>query len=975
MPFSSNPVYVGKDDVVRVRYPTPSTWNTSVTVDVQIGTGFDEVGGDGNGITFSTKIPDGQINNIDFNDQNGHLSEYNPTTNQTGTNYSDFERDDYYYSNVVDISGIEVPVPATIRAVCNGPKNNGTILGSGAAAGNVNDAQFQVYRDGSILAPGWRTTISANILDGTGGLRPGDKVQLRVKTRDWYITTHAVTLSVGEESWNAGWPTAFQDAGLTNSSRVRDTWNITTRPQDQDIPFSELQFTDRVDQVPISDGGADYFYHKVDITNIDADTVLRVARTGDHTFKKVEGGGGTTAPTSGYSTSLTGVVLGDDVWVRIPNGNNFTNKKTGTTRVYAVGGDTYTRGGNSYENVSAGSYGSGVYQETQVLGDQEDGWQVWTEVDRYPNDIQASPIFTIGVKTDVIDVGAGFNYTDIFNTTGGSGSGMKIRMGPGGNGTTFVNVGDQNTIFVHDPGYGYQVGDTVTILSPGGSSDNASFKIQEYERVYVSNGTTATCEPGFMYFCDIPVSGLGTEFDADAYDDLESPFTNYGRSGETNGVGTTQNLVGQLDGQTVKIKAIIDDTVGEIRKNNTGSWSTSEVTVQNGDTINLKTNSSLVWGATGNQAVTATVTIQGPPFGNPAIGNPTNGPAKLYPDETTTMTLNTRAKRVVPYPFHARPVFLAVGGAEYTAEVPMEGLDVQTNATTSAPGALLSVDQATWNSQIVIQPTDDTLYVKVNAAIGSGAITQVPYTVGVGSDTVTDTFTIYNRQSNADGDFGNIVINGQGTMQTPTIPYYALNDFTVTLIGAGGGRGGDDAPNSFGAGGGSGNLVRVRVQKPLSDFPLQQGLDIPSGQLQVWAAQAGEDGGTFAEGAPNNATGGYGQGGAGGFGYADGGDGGDAGLGDFSGGGGGGGGASAIAMSDGTLIAMAGGGGGGAGAGNDTTPPLPGSDQFSEIHITDAIQSLIYDNNKFIAHNFSGKYLDCGSMNGYIKSTLEIAKS
>ena len=45
-----------------------------------------------------------------------------------------------------------------------------------------------------------------------------------------------------------------------------------------------------------------------------------------------------------------------------------------------------------------------------------------------------------------------------------------------------------------------------------------------------------------------------------------------------------------------------------------------------------------------------------------------------------------------------------------------------------------------------------------------------------------------------------------------------------------------------------------------------------------------------------------------------------------------------------------------------------------EIHITDAIQSLIRENNKFIAHDFSGKYLDCGSMNGYIKSTLEIAK-
>ena len=45
-----------------------------------------------------------------------------------------------------------------------------------------------------------------------------------------------------------------------------------------------------------------------------------------------------------------------------------------------------------------------------------------------------------------------------------------------------------------------------------------------------------------------------------------------------------------------------------------------------------------------------------------------------------------------------------------------------------------------------------------------------------------------------------------------------------------------------------------------------------------------------------------------------------------------------------------------------------------EIHITDAIQSLINDNDKFIGHNFSGKYLDCGTMNGYINSTLETAK-
>ena len=45
-----------------------------------------------------------------------------------------------------------------------------------------------------------------------------------------------------------------------------------------------------------------------------------------------------------------------------------------------------------------------------------------------------------------------------------------------------------------------------------------------------------------------------------------------------------------------------------------------------------------------------------------------------------------------------------------------------------------------------------------------------------------------------------------------------------------------------------------------------------------------------------------------------------------------------------------------------------------EIHITDAIQSLIRDNENFIAHNFLGKYLDCGTMQGYIKSSVEISK-
>ena len=46
----------------------------------------------------------------------------------------------------------------------------------------------------------------------------------------------------------------------------------------------------------------------------------------------------------------------------------------------------------------------------------------------------------------------------------------------------------------------------------------------------------------------------------------------------------------------------------------------------------------------------------------------------------------------------------------------------------------------------------------------------------------------------------------------------------------------------------------------------------------------------------------------------------------------------------------------------------------NEIHITDAIQLLINDKEKFVAHNFEGKYLDCGTMSGYINSSKEIGK-
>jgi UTP--glucose-1-phosphate uridylyltransferase len=48
--------------------------------------------------------------------------------------------------------------------------------------------------------------------------------------------------------------------------------------------------------------------------------------------------------------------------------------------------------------------------------------------------------------------------------------------------------------------------------------------------------------------------------------------------------------------------------------------------------------------------------------------------------------------------------------------------------------------------------------------------------------------------------------------------------------------------------------------------------------------------------------------------------------------------------------------------------------QDGEIHITDAIRFLIRIKNKFIGHVFAGKYLDCGTLKGYVNSSIEISK-
>ena len=45
-----------------------------------------------------------------------------------------------------------------------------------------------------------------------------------------------------------------------------------------------------------------------------------------------------------------------------------------------------------------------------------------------------------------------------------------------------------------------------------------------------------------------------------------------------------------------------------------------------------------------------------------------------------------------------------------------------------------------------------------------------------------------------------------------------------------------------------------------------------------------------------------------------------------------------------------------------------------EVHITDAIKTLVKKNEKFYGNIFRGKYIDCGTLSGFINSGLTISK-
>lgn len=917
MPFSSTPVIVSPGDTVEFRYPTPITWNTSVSFTVRIGEGQDTV-------TVGTKLPDAKPNFFTFNDQSGST---NSAASLPGDFVSTFERDTFYYSNQIAISGIELRVPIRISSSASGPKSpnfpnrpqaaysiNGgsyiteansfvnftgsTTLDSrtitnvssttGLAVGmyvmstNITGEILQISGNTITLVEPASATSTNSSMTGYFTVRDGDTVRLRIRTENWYTTNTNVTLTISDEYWATG-------------NTVSDTWSITTRSQDQTIStLSSTTFTDFVD-VRQTEFGT-YKTTSVTITGIDADTVLEATSTGDMQISRNQ---------STWSQNIQDLVSGDIVYIRNFIGSTYTTKTTGSLTIFANAGDTYTRGSVNYENNIAGTWGTGVFAVSQSIGTTTDNQQIWTEVDRYPDPISLSPIFTFSdslPKVNIANGGAGYTQDQIYTTTAlsGSGTGLTIKA-------TLVIGGAIGTLEIVERGNNYTENDIIVV--DGGAVGNlCQLIVIQYRTVNVSTThTLPNAEINRYYYCDIPISGLGTEYPTGTYSNLETPSD---PSYNTTDIAQLQNLANTLNARTVEIQCKVTQGAGQIRKNGSGNWVQQGLFLQNGDVLNFRILSSSNY----NQSITSSIRLEGPPDGGP-LGNPTfqtvGGPQiPTFADLQDTITITTREARTTPYPFRAEPIFNADRGVTYTRSIPISGLDAATTmniisstvngASSSSINALLSADGVNYATSVTVPASTSVIYVQLTSSTSYGALTKVVYEIGDYQDTfivktIRDQYTYAN-------------FPGATSVQSYFLPQWSdSTDFYIQA--AGGGNGGDDLPNSFGGRGGSGNILVGTLNVPFNDWP-----DPYTRLIRIYSPTAGGNGQNLSQGA---------AGGSAGWGYATGGEGGVGSLIEYSGGGGGGGGAAAIEIVGLGIVAVIGGGGGGGGAGADTVIQRP----------------------------------------------------
>lgn len=885
-------VLVGAQDTVEIRYPTPSTWNTQVEVEVRVGAS------DIDTILFGTRIP--QAKTPEFDNLLQYQRGYDSTS---ATSYVfSFERDTFYYTDEFLIDQIELRVPIIISAETTGPKNLSAnveecayeINGSGTW---VNIANSKVSFTGNITKDskvitnvsstsglfvgmsisgnphisGMITAINAaantvtltnlakssalsSSLTAYNTVKKGDTVRLRIKTEDWYTTSTKLTCQISDETWG----TDLNEPATTTIG----TWSITTRPQKLAIP--QFYFFDYVDITANEFGGWKYFDIPVtQLTSttpngVDFDVILQTSVTFDGEVSK---DGGATWVNASNSPMLS-VYAGDIVKCRVKIGETYTTKTKSIITVYSIAGEKENLGfPTDRENNIVGTWGytkilPGITQSsevTQTMATVTDDWYMWTEVDRYPDQFSLSPIYTISDGDEVV-----VSSTNVFNFA--------------------------------EPSFNQQV-------------------------------------PDFVYKCDFTVSGLGTEYPAGAYAEINSDETKIIVTNNTLLPGVNIGVDGIdtsiVNGQTVEIECIVAKAGARIRRQRSNSqggfdfteWS-DRVYVINGDIINVQYASPNDY----NTSINSIIRFLGPPFGG-SLGNPTQGPSadlKSELDKQDTITIKTRLARTKPYEFKIKNVYDADPNDSFVNTVSLRGYDVDVNGFVSSINGLSQIKTPLiqYSSNVISIPRPFTptgsvsLFVKGSSGSNYGDLVSTSVRVGTSTNYYEDEWLVFNKEGQ---DWIYTSWGGSNFYNEFEFPPFASELYFV-LVGAGGGNGGDDAPNSFGGRGGKGNVLRGVITLP------DELLFASYRRIRVYSPQAGVDGVSSLSGA---------SGGTGGWGYAIGGNGGNAGTAnsDRSGGGGGGGGAAAITfvtrdennVETETLLALAGGGAGGGGAGNDTS--------------------------------------------------------
>ena len=871
-------VLVGQGDQIQIRYPTPSTWNTQVTVEVQIGTGLDP-----DAVVFGTRIPNADIDPIFFTYQQASLTPEGTLASPEDSEVlgAGYERDTFYYSEIQIASDIEIIIPISLTATSNGPR---------AAFENVNTAQCAFAlsdTDGNFASPpNWITS---------GTIQNGQSILLRIRTEDWYTTTTNVELTIGDEIWgndigepsqsptySPGDGSTNNTAGWVGANTFVASWQLTTRAQRHALtpPFV---FQDEVD-FRASDArfNGGYITQKIDITGIDTDVVFQaqcnaintVFGSQDDIEIALTNNPGTEPNWFKFIDNITYRNDGIDLpalYARILVGD-YTTATAGQLNVYTVEDQTYTDGdGNFFDNNSVGVYGRPTtpgesiedenftstfntdqrYTVTQELADTFDDWNVFTEVDRYIDPVATRPIYVIR---------------------------------------------DGNKVVV--------------------SSDN------QFSFASPADGFLQNFQPSneVYYYADLFISGLGVEYIAGAYDNLDAPFAN--NSGIDGSVTPGPSLFNTdfVDGRDVEVRAFVTQGNMSFRKNNTGDWVQS-IYVKNGDVLTVRQLSATVF----DQSVIGRIAFSdtgegGPPPVAPEVGDPlpTDGPTNPsfspIPESELTTTIITRPPREQPSRFTfsgAQPnVYLADPGQPFNLSQNIDSVDqdliagIDSVSSTSGGGldlnAQFGFSNSNFNSSTQSLPQGTTLInLRFNAPANAGDVGSITVRVG----TYFNTIYVYTKEAGRNYQLiQGVGSGGTGSPIEIDLQSY-FTDCEFLCVGAGGGKGGDDAPNTQGGIGGFGSWVRGQIN--FTNTYLQGA----NPKLIVYPGQKGSDAVNFAAGA---------SGGAGGWGYANGGDGGAAGPNDASGGGGGGGGASAIALADGTQLVIAGGGGGGGGAGNDS---------------------------------------------------------